>query len=113
MQEALRGYRNGHAFSIAGYSIPFTLWHPDSPHVRELLDPRDAKLKIINSVELGRREVLVDGTPRSASGHGLFGSIEAALWYDDDGALLAATVPLPDGSSVDLTLSQVTETRAG
>lgn len=111
--DALRGYRNGNGFSVAGYSIPHTLWHPESPHVRELLDPRDAKLKIIDSFGLGHRELLVDGQPRSASGYRLHGSIRASLWYDGDGALLAATVTLPDDTAVDLRLSQVVEERSG
>lgn len=111
--EALRGRRNGNAFSVAGYSIPHTLWHPESPHVRELLDPRDAKLKIIESFGIGQRELLVDGEPRRASGHRLRGAIRGTLWYDGEGALLAATVTLPDDTAVDLRLSHVVEERSG
>ncbi len=111
--DALRGHRNGNAFSISGYSVAHTLWHPESPHVRELIDPRDAKLKIINSYELGSRDVLVEGQVRSARGHGLYGSIRADLWYDAEGALLAAMVNLPDGTPVDLRLDRVIETRSG
>lgn len=111
--EALRGHRNGNAFSVAGYSIPHTFWHPESPHVRELLDPRDAGLKIIESFAIGQRELMVEGEPRRALGYRLNGSIEGALWYDGAGALLAATVTLPDGAMVDLHLRQVIEERSG
>ncbi len=111
--DALRGHRNGNQFSVSGYSIPHTLWHPDSPAVRELLDPRDGRLKLIRSFSIGPRELMVDGTPRRAAGYRIRGAIDGGVWYDEDGALLAATAVLPDGAEVELRLSQVIEERAG
>ena len=96
-----------------GYSIPHTFWHPESPHVRELLDPRDAGLKIIESYAIGQRELMVEGEPRRALGYRLNGSIEGALWYDGEGALLAASLTMPDGTVIDLRLSQVIDERSG
>lgn len=96
----LRGRRDGHAFSISGYVVPSSLWHPDTPRLASLLDSVSGRTRLIRG-RRGPREWVPVGDQRvRATYWRVTGELDRELWYDDASRLVRVRFAGPDGKPV-------------
>jgi hypothetical protein len=107
--EVLRGTRDGHAFSVSGYVVPSSLWHPETPRLPALLDSVTGRLRTIRGLRGPRERVTLAAAGPAGSGPEtrieatrwrLGGELPRELWYDDGGRLARVRFAAPDGSPV-------------
>lgn len=95
---ALRGRRDGHAFSVSGYVVPSSLWHPETPRLKALLDSVSGRLRVIRG-RRGPRVRVPHGAGRVEATYWLVeGELSRELWYDAEGHLVRARFAAPDGT---------------
>ncbi|MEX0759282.1 MAG: DUF6134 family protein, partial [Tistlia sp.] len=100
---ALRGTRDGLAFSVSGYVVPSSLWHPETPRLEALLDSVTGRSRVIRGRRGPRQSVALwpAGAGRvEATRWRVGGELRRELWYDAGGRLVRARFPAPDGSPV-------------
>lgn len=107
--EALRGTRDGRPFSVSGYVVPSSLWHPETPRLPALLDSVTGRLRAIRTLRGPREVVTLGGAGAAGSATGrrieatrwrVGGELRRVLWYDDDGRLARVRFAAPDDSPV-------------
>lgn len=98
--EALRGERDGHPFSLSGYVVPASLWHPETPRLPALLDSVTGRMRIVRGRRGPREPVPLGGGRVEATYWRLSGELERELWYDAGRRLVRARFAAPDGSPV-------------
>lgn len=88
--------------TIAGYIIPSSLWHRDTPAVEALFDTTDGLVKLVRGRRLGRDEIRVKGRAVRADHYALSGELNHHLWYDADCTLARVSRIGRDGAPIAL-----------
>lgn len=96
--EALRGRRDGRPFSVSGYVVPSSLWHPETPKLEALLDSVSGRLRVIRGRRGPRVSVPLGSGRVEATYWRVEGELSSELWYDAGGRLVRARFGAPDGS---------------
>ncbi len=96
----LRGRRDGHAFSISGYVVPSSLWHPDTPRLEALMDSATGRTRVVQARRGPRERVPAGAGTVEATRWRLSGELERVLWYDAARRLARVRFAAPDGSPV-------------
>jgi hypothetical protein len=99
---ALRGTVNDVGFDVSGYLVPASLWHRDTPKSRVLFGTIDARVKVVNSADLGVEPVPAAGRPVTARHVRLTGELERDVWYGPDCGIVRVAFPARDGSRITL-----------
>ncbi|SMF07578.1 hypothetical protein SAMN06265365_102241 [Tistlia consotensis] len=98
--DALRGRRDGHAFTASGYVVPSSLWHPETPRLEALLDSVTGRTRLIRG-RRGPTEWVPLGKGRvEATYWRITGELERELWYDAGRRLVRVRFGAPDGSPI-------------
>lgn len=97
-----QGAVNGKGFTVSGYIIPSSLWHPDTVKVDALFDTIDARLKPVRARLVAEAPVTVGGAAVSAKRYRVVGGLERDLWYDETCRLVRVALAARDGSTVTL-----------
>ncbi len=97
---AMSGQVNGRDMTVAGYLVPTSLWHHDTPASDVLFSVVDGFPKLITRRALGSRVVPFAGATLSAQGFRIGGQLRADVWYDSHCRLVRAAIPVFDGSDV-------------
>jgi hypothetical protein len=91
------GTVNGAAFTVAGYIVPASLWHRDTPDSEALFDTVDGRVKVVRGTLLGSENVPVGKTTVSARHYAITGGLVRDLWYDTACGLVRIAIPGRDG----------------
>ena len=77
-----------------------TLWHPETPHVGQLLEVEDGWMKTNAASYLGTETVQAGDRELSARHYRLDAEVERDVWYDARGLLLRVAFEHDDGSRI-------------
>lgn len=98
--DALRGRRDGHRFTLSGYAVPSSLWHPETPRLEALLDSVTGRTRLIRG-RRGPTEWVPFGEGRvEATYWRIAGELERELWYDAGRRLVRARFGAADGRPI-------------
>ena len=84
--------------------LPGTLWHPETVHQHQLLDPIKGRLRKVTVTDGGTEQLEIEGRTVEAKHYRVRGDLRRDVWYDADGTVVKVEFPISDGSEVTLLL---------
>jgi len=84
-------------FAVAGYVVPTTFWHRDTPRTQVLFSVVDGLTKVVAAAKGPRETILLGARSVKAQSWRLSGEWNCYLWYDDSCALVQFSIPGPAG----------------
>ena len=97
---SLAGQAGRLRFNVAGYVIPTTFWHRDTPYAEALLSVVDGLVKLVRSSPLAAADLRLDDGRLARRGWELRGEWPCRLWYDESCGLVQAAQPDEAGGTL-------------